>query len=138
MSLVLDTSATIARLWEDETTPAIERLFELIRDHGAWVPSLWRLEVANALEMDVRRGRHPPEFRDGALADLALFSIQVDPQTDLHAWGPTLRLAEKHRLTVYDSAYLELALRRRLPLATLDRELRKAAEREEIELLGRE
>jgi predicted nucleic acid-binding protein len=136
MSLVLGSSATLARLWEDETTDAIRQLFELIRDRGAWVPSLWRLEVANALEMDVRRGRHVAEFRDGALTDLALLPIQIDPETDLHVWGATLRLAGKHRLTLYDSAYLELALRRRLPLATLDRQLRAAAEGEGVGLLG--
>jgi predicted nucleic acid-binding protein len=136
MSLVLDSSATLARLWEDETTEAVSRLFELIRDTGAWVPSLWRLEVANALEMDVRRGRHVAEFRDGALADLALLPIQIDPETDRHAWGATLRLAGRHRLTLYDAAYLELALRRQLPLATLDRQLRAAAENEGIGLLG--
>lgn len=136
MSLVLDSSATMARLWEDETTPAIQRLFELVRDHGAWVPSLWRLEVANALEMDARRGRHPTEFRDGAFADLALLPIRVDPETDLQAWGATARLAAKHRLTIYDAAYLELAIRRKIPLATLDRELRAAAERERVEVIG--
>ena len=136
MSLVLDSSATLARLWEDETTDAVRQLFELILDRGAWVPSLWRLEVANALEMDVRRGRHVAEFRDGALADLALLPIQIDPETDRHAWGATLRLAGRHRLTLYDAAYLELALRRQLPLATLDRQLRAAAENEGIGLLG--
>jgi len=136
MSLVLDSSATLARLWEDETTEAVSRLFELIRDRGAWVPSLWRLEVANALEMDVRRGRHVAEFRDGALADLALLPIQIDPETDRHAWDATLRLAGRHRLTLYDAAYLELALRRALPLATLDRQLRAAAHDENVELLG--
>jgi predicted nucleic acid-binding protein len=135
MSLVLDSSATLARLWEDETTEAVSRLFELIRDRGAWVPSLWRLEVANALEMDVRRGRYVAEFRDGALADLALLPIQIDPETDRHAWDATLRLARRHRLTLY-AAYLELALRRALPLATLDRQLRAAARDENVELLG--
>jgi predicted nucleic acid-binding protein len=83
----------------------------------------------------VRRGPHVREFRDGALADLALPPIQIDPETDPQAWGATLRLAEKYRLTVYDSAYLELAVRRRLPLATLDRQL-PADEIEKIELLG--
>jgi predicted nucleic acid-binding protein len=136
MSLVLDSSATLARLWEDETTDAIRQLFELICDRGAWAPSLWRLQVANALEMDLRRGRHVAEFRDGALADLALLPIQIDPETDRHAWDATLRLAGKHRLTLYDAAYLELAVRRALPLATLDRQLRIAAENEGVELLG--
>ncbi|MFZ1010839.1 MAG: type II toxin-antitoxin system VapC family toxin [Candidatus Sulfotelmatobacter sp.] len=136
MSLVLDSSATLARLWEDETTDAVRQLFELIRDRGAWVPSLWRLEVANALEMDLRRGRHVAEFRGGALADLALLPIKIDPETDRHAWYSTLWLAGRHRLTLYAAAYLELALRRQLPLATLDRQLRIAAEDEGIELLG--
>ncbi len=136
MSLVLDSSATLARLWEDETTDAVREVFELIRDRGAWVPSLWRLEVANALEIDARRGRHVVEFRDGALADLALLPIQIDFETDRQAWSTTLRLAEKHRLTLYDSAYLELAVRRRLPLATLDRQLRAAAGNQGVELLG--
>jgi predicted nucleic acid-binding protein len=136
MSLVLDSSVTLARLWEDETTGPVSRVFELIRDRGAWVPSLWRLEVANSLQMDVRCGRHIAEFRDGALADLAQLSIQIDPETDERAWGATRRLAEKHRLTLYDAAYLELAVRRRMPLATLDRELRAAAQGEGVELLG--
>jgi len=86
--------------------------------------------------MDVRRGRHVVEFRDGALADLALLPIQIDPETDRHAWSATLRLAGRHRLTLYDAAYLELALRRALPLATLDRQLRAAARDENVELLG--
>jgi predicted nucleic acid-binding protein len=136
MSLVLDSSVTLARVWSDETTDAVRQVFESLRDHGAWVPSLWRLEVANALEMAVRRGRHPAEFRDGALADLALLPIQIDPETDRQAWGATVHLATKHRLTLYDAAYLELALRRNLPLATLDEDLRAAARTEKLEVLG--
>jgi len=64
------------------------------------------------------------------------FPIRVDAQAEPEAWLGTLQLAERHRLTVYDSAYLELALRRRLPLATLDRQLRAAAQSEGTELLG--
>jgi predicted nucleic acid-binding protein len=136
MSLVLDSSVTLARLWNDETTDPVRHVFELVVDTGAWVPSLWKLEVANALELDIRRGRHISEFRDGALADLALLPIRIDSETDRQAWGATLGLAEKHRLTLYDAAYLELAVRRHLPLATLDRRLRTAAENEKIRLLG--
>ena len=114
----------------------MEKVFELLRDHGAWVPPLWRLEVASALEIGVRRGRHAAEFRDGALADLALLPMQIDPETDRQARGATARLAEPHCLTWYDAADLELALRRALPLATLDRELRAAAENQSVQLLG--
>jgi len=69
MSLVLDSSATVAWLYVEETTPAIRRVVELLAQNGAWVPSLWSLEVANVLEFGVRRGRHDCTFRDAMLAD---------------------------------------------------------------------
>jgi predicted nucleic acid-binding protein len=136
MSLVLDSSVTLARVWDDEIISAVTHVFDLLRDHGAWVPSLWRLEVANALEMGVRRRRHPAKFRDDALADLALLPIQIDPETDRQAWVATSSLAALHGLTLYDASYLELAVRRRLPLATLDKDLRAAGKAEGLELLG--
>jgi predicted nucleic acid-binding protein len=85
--------------------------------------------------MGVRRGRHDAAFRDATLADLAVLPITVDPETDRQAWSATLQLATRHRLTLYDAAYLELAQRRGLPLATLDRELRAAAAAERVVLL---
>jgi predicted nucleic acid-binding protein len=94
------------------------------------------LEIANVLEMGVRRGRIDAEFRDATLTDLDLLPIQTDPETDKHSWQSTLRLAERHQLTLYDAAYLEVAIRRGLPLASLDRELRGAATAENIMLLG--
>ncbi len=92
--------------------------------------------MANVLAMSVRRGRIDESFLGATLADLELLPIQTDADTEKHAWRGTLRLAQKHRLTVYDAAYLELAQRRGLPLATLDRELRAAAEAEAVALLG--
>jgi predicted nucleic acid-binding protein len=136
MSLVLDSSATLAWMYSDETTAALRHVFHRVTGTGAWVPGLWRLEVANILEMGVRKGRTDSAFRDAMLTDLALLPIRVDPDTDRQAWGATTRLASHHRLTVYDAAYLELALRRGLPLATLDEELRSAARSEGILLLG--
>ena len=136
MSLVLDTSATLAWVYPDETMPPIREVFHQVEESGAWVPSLWKLEIANLLETGVRRHRHSTDFRDVSLADLALLPIQVDLDTHKHAWGATLRLAERHRMTVNDAAYLELALRLGLPLATLDQELRSAARSEKVHLLG--
>jgi len=136
MSLVLDSSAALAWIYADETTEAIRHVFDLLTENGAWVPGLWRLEVANILEIGVRRGRHDTAFRDATLADLALLPISLDPETDRQAWGATAQLASRHRLTLYDAAYLELAQRRDLPLATLDRELRSAANDEGVILLG--
>lgn len=136
MSLVIDSSATLAWVYSEETTEAVSGIFARLTESGAWVPSLWRLEVANVLEMGVRRRRHDAAFRDATLADLTLLPIHIDPETDQQAWSATVRLAELHKLTMYDAAYLELAQRRGLPLATLDTELRNAARGEGVILLG--
>lgn len=136
MSLVLDSSITLAWVYADEVTEPARTVLSVVSQQGAWVPGLWRLEVANVLEMGVRRGRHDAAFRDSTLADLAMLPIRVDPETDRHAWAATIRLAERHRLTVYDAAYLELALRRELSLATLDAQLRSAALSEGLLHLG--
>lgn len=136
MSLIVDCSATLAWVYSDESSPAVREVFAQVCDAGAWVPSLWRLEVANMLEMGVRKGRHDAAFRDTTLADLLLLPIRVDGETDRQAWGATLRLSERHRLTLYNAAYLELAVRRSLPLATLDGELRAAAGVERVILMG--
>lgn len=136
MSIVLDSSVTLAWIYGTETTDAVSSVFARVIDRGGDVPGLWHLEVANVLEMGVRRGRTDPAFRDAALEDLSALSITVDRETDRQAWGATVRLAAKHKLTLYDAAYLELAHRRGLPLATLDKELRDAATAEGVLLLG--
>ena len=128
MSLVLDGSAALAWCFEDEATPAIDRLFEGIALHGAVVPALWRLEVANGLQAGVRRRRLDVSRRDRLLSALDKLDIRTDPDTDRFAWTTTVSLADQFRLTLYDASYLELARRHTLPLATLDQELRRAAE----------
>ena len=138
MSLVLDSSATLAWIYSDETTNSIRLLFEAVGEEGAVVPALWRLEIANSLTVAVRRGRIDANFRRAALTDLALLDIAIDDQTDVHAWGETLRMADIFKLTMYDAAYLELAQRRNLPLATLDGELRAAAKSIDLRLMGME
>ena len=136
MSLVLDASITLAWTYADENTDAVLRVFEIVKSEGASVPALWRWEIANVLEMNAKRGRHGRDFSYEALAALALFPILVDAECVENAWLDTVSLAERHGLTVYDAAYLELAIRRKIPLATLDRELRAAAESERVEIIG--
>ena len=136
MTLVLDSSATLAWIYADETTEAIREQFDQVADAGGVVSALGRLEVANSQTVAVRRGRIDADLRRGALADLALLDIVTDPHTESHAWGETLTLADRFRLTLYDAAYLELAQRRALPLATLDQPLRAAATALGISLLG--
>jgi predicted nucleic acid-binding protein len=136
VSLVLDSSATLAWIYAEEPTASIRKVFVALQENGAWVPGHWPLEVANVLEMGVRRRRHDAAFRDAALADLALLPVSLDPHTSRQAWGITLRLAEHHRLSLYDAAYLELAKRMHLPLATLDNDLSRAAGTEGVIVLG--
>lgn len=136
MSIVIDSSITLAWVYSDKTTEPARQVLDAVSSNGGWAPSLWRLEVANVLEMGVRHGRHDTAFRDASLNDLDLLPVNIDTETNRHAWGNTLRLAERHRLTLYEAAYLELAMRRGLPLASLDKELRAAAKAEAIVLLG--
>jgi predicted nucleic acid-binding protein len=138
VSLVLDSSAALAWIYSDETTDAVQRVFDMVAENGALVPALWRLEVANSLTVAVRRGRIAVEFRNAALADLALLDIATDPHTEVYGWTTTLHLADRFRLTLYDAAYLELAHRRSLPLASLDGELRTAGRALGVPLLGAE
>jgi predicted nucleic acid-binding protein len=133
--LVLDSSATLAWIYAEEATNAARHLFDIVAEDGAVVPAIWRLEVANTLTVASRRGRIDVEFRNAALADLAL-DITTDPQTDAYSWTTTLSLADRFRLTFYDAAYLELAHRRSPPLASLDEELRAAGRALGIPLLG--
>ena len=126
MSLVIDSSITLACFFEDERSDRSDAVMRQVASGGAVVPSLWRLEIANALQSAVRRKRIDPEFRDASIANLSSFPIAIDSETDRHAWGTTLTLAERCQLTLYDAAYLELAHRLRLPLASLDQELRGA------------
>jgi predicted nucleic acid-binding protein len=136
LSCVIDASLTMAWYFEDESTPAADELLERVAESGAVVPGLWRLEVANAFQIAIRRQRIDAVYRDASLDELAFMPITIDADTNSYAWSTTLRLAERFSLTTYDAAYLELAQRRSLPLATLDRELRAAAPALNIELLG--
>ena len=136
MSIVLDSSITVAWLYREQATTSVDEIFENLVEATAWVPALWHLEVANVLQIGIRRKRHAADFRDRVLSDLSELAIYVDSETHRQAWGATARLAERHCLTLHDAAYLELALRRNLPLATLDEDLRAAADVERVPLLG--
>jgi len=137
VSLVLDSSITLAWFFEDERSALADAVLRQVAESGAVVPSLWRLEIANALQMAVRRKRIDARFRDASLADLHALPISVDAETDRHAWAATLKLAERCKLTLYDAAYLELAQRVGLPLASLDQQLRAAAKAIGVPLRGK-
>ncbi len=135
MSIVLDSSITLAFVFSDEVSDAVRRVLDRAASDGIVVPQHWRMEVANGLTMAMRRGRIDAEFRRSVLADLALLRIETDPHTDARIWSNGITFADRFRLTLYDAEYLELAQRRHCPLATLDEELRQAAKLAGVECL---
>lgn len=136
MTLVIDCSVTLAWYFENESTPATDAVLAQVEALGAVAPSLWRLEVANGLQSALRRRRVTQSFRNGVLEALRRLNVEIDGETDAQAWGATLALADRFGLTPYDAADLELAIRRGLPLASLDRALRQAAGAVGVPLLG--
>ncbi len=92
--LVLDASATLAWYFADEASPAAEALLDHVRDRGAVVPAIWKLEVANSLQSARRRHRISTEYRDNFLRDLARLPITTDAETNDHAWTRTVRLSD--------------------------------------------
>jgi predicted nucleic acid-binding protein len=135
-TLVVDCSATIAWFMPDEKTIEAEAVRDRVTDEGAVVPALWPIEVGNTFLLAVRHRQISAEQRIRALQRLATLPIRIDDEALTHAWEETLALAERFRLTLYDACYLELAQRRNLPLASLDRELRTAARKLGLTLLG--
>ena len=134
MSIVLDASMTLAWLFEDEQTDQVLATINHVYMGGASVPPLWRYEVANGLQMAIRRQRITPDYRTRCLDKIDELPITIDPDGVSEIWSTTIKLADLYRLTGYDAAYLELAQRRRLPLATLDAALSKAARESGVDL----
>ena len=135
MPFVLDTSVAVSWFFADEESAPGEAIFDRLDDDGAVVPALWPLEVANALLAGERRGR---SLR-AEIADIAemigALAIVLDGPSTSRTFGPVLEIAREHELSVYDASYLELAIRRALPLATFDRRLLAAAANAGVELI---
>ena len=113
---VLDASVTMAWCFEDESSRASEAALDLVGQGGALVPVIWPYEVANALLIAERRGRISLAKVGGTLQVLQGLPITVDPEGCSTAFRGVFAVARQARLAVYDAAYLELAIRRRLPL----------------------
>lgn len=136
MSFVLDSSVSLTWCFDDERTDATDTLLERVVESGADAPALWPLEVLNALTMAERRNRIDAERRQRLAGFLCDLPVAIDEETASQAWTVTAQLAARFRLSVYDAAYLDMAQRRGLPLATLDQELRAAAAALGVTLLG--
>lgn len=133
---VLDCSVTMAWFFVDEATPSTDALLDQLSSGGrALVPRHWFLEVSNTLLMGERRKRCSEADTANFLNILRALAIEPDPESMVHVAASAFALARGHGLTLYDGAYLELAMRTSRPLATLDKELRTAAKKAGVKCL---
>ena len=124
---VLDCSITMAWCFDDEATPYTDSVRDSLADKRAVVPSIWPLEAANATIMGERRKRLDEARSQRFFVLLAALPIVVDDETSARASSDIVHLARTHQLSAYDAAYLELAIRRGLPLACNDGKLKTSA-----------
>lgn len=135
--LVLDASVALAYVLPDEAaTDAVWEVMRQARTEPVFVPPLWAAEVGNALVIRRRKRLLSDAEVARILAKLSELTVQIDWESTALLWTQGLRLAFAHELTLYDAMYLEIATRRRLPLATLDQALRRAARAEGLSLLA--
>jgi len=133
---VLDCSLTMAWCFDDEATPYTDGVRDQLADVRAIVPMLWPLEVANATIVGERRKRLDEARTLRFFALLSGLPIIIDDETATRAWSETSHLARAYNLSAYDAAYLELAIRRGLPLASLDDKLKAAAKSAGVALVA--
>ena len=132
---VLDCSVTVAWLFQNQASAATDELLIAMREKGAkaLVPGIWHLEVGNVLTQAERRDRITNAQVSTALELIRMLPIVTDSETEDRSFREILSLARTASLTTYDAAYLELALRRGMPLATLDLGLIRAAKMVTVE-----
>lgn len=136
MNFVLDSSLALAFVLEDEANAATDRVLDRLGQGAkAHVPALWCWEVVNVLGLAQRRGRITEGQVLRHVAHLKALPIETDEAAQEAVWEGARTLAYRHKLSAYDAAYLEIAIRRSLPLGTLDGELRTAAKQAQIPLL---
>ncbi len=135
-AFVVDASVALSWCFHDEGTDVTRGLLERMSAETAAVPALWFLEMANALVTAERRGRITASLTAEFAALIAQFDLDVDDHSEHRALTHVLELARTHALSAYDGTYLDLAIRRRLPLATLDARLGAAAAKMGVEVLG--
>jgi predicted nucleic acid-binding protein len=133
LSLVIDASILAAWFLDEKSDPRVEAAFDTVTRVETIAPNLFHYEIRNALLVSERRNRITESTLAPFLRDLGLLPIRLEPAGED---ASLMTLARKRKLTVYGAAYLELAKREGLPLATLDRALGKAAIAEGVALFG--
>ena len=136
MKIVIDASVAAAWFLPDEQADYADSVLAALPKTGAVAPSLFKLEIANVFTIAIRRGRIESEFRANALDKLRRLRIEFDENGSETVWQTVPDIADEFGLTIYDALYLELAQRRDLTIATLDRKLATAARKAGIGVFG--
>lgn len=135
MDFVLDASITLSWCFEDESTESSARILDHLERSTAFVPSIWNLEVGNILVNAGRKKRITKAKIAEFIELLEELNIQIDHETSARGFHEILALATEEKITTYDAAYLELAMRLGLPLATKDIQLQNAAKKIGVKIL---
>jgi len=133
--VVLDNSIVMAWCFEDESNALADTVLEQMETKLAIVPAIWPLEVGNVLLVAERRGRLSEADSSRFLSMLANLPIQSEIETRQRAMSDILFLAREYKLSTYDASYLDLAMREGVPLASLDKGLRRAATQCQVSLV---
>jgi predicted nucleic acid-binding protein len=136
-TLILDCSMAMAWCFSDETTPETMKVQDRLASEAAVVPAHWFLEITNVLAVAEKRKRISPKDASQFVQLLTALDIQIDDEGSRRAFDHILPLSRNHGLTSYDAAYLELVIRRQLPLASLDADLRQAVTSLGMQVLGK-
>lgn len=124
---VVDNSVVMAWCFEDESDAYTDGIQDLLAHNVAFVPSIWPLEVANVLLVAERKKRLTKAASGHFIAMLSQLPIDVDPMEPQRVFHDIVSLARQYKLTSYDASYIELAIRKGLPIASLDNAILKAA-----------
>jgi len=135
MTFVLDCSTAMAWCFQDEESDRADQILDRLNHSSAVAPAIWALEVANVLLAAQRKKRIGHAESERFLGRLRTLPIRIDEETAIRAWTDIFPLASQLSLSSYDAAYVELALRHDIPLATLDHRLRECATKAGVEVL---
>lgn len=135
MPFVIDCSVALSWYFSDEINDRTQALRDQLVNESIHVPCLWPIEITNVVLAALRQNRITDDELPDLLDDLRELPDEIDRETDSMVWDESFHLAKQFNLSIYDATYMELAVRRELPIATLDKGLAKACQEADINIL---
>jgi len=132
---VIDNSVVMSWCFKDETSKYTDAMLDYLEQSTAYVPTIWPLEVSNVLLVAERRKRLSQSDSSRFISLLLELPIIVEPESPERMLSEILALAREYKLSSYDASYLDLAMRKGLPIATTDKNIISAAKRSSVSIL---